>query len=321
MLITKGVVCMYNESVKMRFVDTLGSDAFKRYAICLFNRFGDIAEDGANCDVADMSRESFIGFMEQFNYLTYHTIFSDLVILRKYFLWYNKNVHEIDSESLCSVTYKDIDLSESIRKQLLKNKEEVLEIVSHAPAEDGYFENPVLLLSWVGLTLKEILGLKNEDISFEDGYATVNSDKRIYIITSEEITSKLLDYKNVKRSTRARRHVDLDVYPDDLGYFIKSMQTLNSVFSGKRLVEGNIRKKVGAYVANLPDQFKRVTIDDVLLSGRMFRIYEYETKYNTDLNQKIINEMRIKKSALAEYLQLYKCYKKAFGLNIENKAE
>lgn len=311
---------MYNEIVKQRFIETFKNKSSKLYAKSLMRRLDILCESELDKEVAEMSKREIIDGLSHIHYISYTSIRTDLYVLKKYFNWYNDNINSINVENVMSISAKDIDLSESLRAELVKDEDELLGILSFATASDGYYESPVSLLAWCGLTLDEILSLKNEDIVFKDDSVFIQSDRQVFHIQSDRIIGLLKDYRSTK-SRIVECHGKRELFPDNLGFFIKNMVTENSKFIGKPLTAVTVRKKIDAYNRITPDNIKKITVDGVFLSGGMHRVLESEIETGKISTEVVVNELRAKLRLANDAVALYKAYKKAFGIEVENKAE
>lgn len=308
---------MYNEVVKHRFIETFKNTGSKLYAKSLMRRLGELCESELDKEVAEMSKQEIIDGLSRIHYISYTSIRTDLYVLKKYFNWYNDNINPINVENALSISADDIDLSESLRAELVKDEDELVGILSFVTASEGYYEVPIILLAWCGLTLDEILKLKNEDVVFKDGSVFIQSDRKVLYIKSEKIINLLKDYKSTK-SRVVECHGRREMFPDDIGFFIKNMLTVNSMFIGKPLSAANVRKKIDAYNRITPEHIKKITIDGVFLSGGMHRILESEIETGKISTEVVVNELRAKLRLANDAVNLYRAYKKAFDIKIEN---
>jgi len=311
---------MYNEAIKLEFIKSIHNEGTKKVAKSLFRRTGELCEFALDKDIALAGAQEILSVLERIGHLNYMTLRVDVYLLKRYTTWYDQHVHPIDLIGISSISAADVDLSKAFNAELIKDEDELIGILSFISASDGYFEVPVIFLSWIGLTLKEILNLKNEDIIFKNTSAFIQTHKKMVRTDSSRIVDALKEYKAVKSSIRAHRG-DWIVYPDDLGLFIKNMITKDSKFLGRPVTEANVRKKIDMYNRNTPDNFKQITVDSVLLSGRLRRILEMEIATGKVLPETIVNELGIRLSLVNDGFAMYESYKKAFNIKLENQAE
>lgn len=310
---------MYNEAIKHDFIESIQNSGTKLYAKSLFRRISSIESD-CNKDIAGMSKEEIINELSHMHLLNYASVRSTLSIIKRYVTWYNLNVQNIFLENILSISATDVDLSLSLREEVIKDEDELRAIMSFASASDGYFEVPIILLAWTGFTLSEILGLRNEDVVVRDNTAYVQTERKTTLIDSQYIVNALKEYKSVKSSIRMHRG-DWIVYPDNIGYFVKNMITKDSKFAGRPLTADIVRKKIDMYNRMTPDGIKKISVDNTLLSGRLSRILESEIATGGISSEVVVNEMRIRMPLLNDYIALYDSYKRAFDIKIENAAD
>jgi len=311
---------MYNEAIKLEFIESIKNAGTKKVAKSLFRKTGAICESSLDKDIAVMEASEILGILEQIGHLNYMTLRVDVYLLKRYAKWYNQHVCTTDLSKISSLSAMDVDLSKAFNAGLIKDEDELMGVLSFIAASDGYFEIPVILMSWLGLTLEEILSLKNEDVIFKDNSVFMQTHRKMICTDSDRIVSALREYKSVKSSIRSHRG-DWIVYPDDLGLFIKNMVTKDSKFLGRPVTTSIVRKKIEQYNRNIPGNMKQITVDNVLLSGRLHRILESEITTGKVLPETIVNELRIRLVLVNDGIAMYNSYKKAFDIKIENKAE
>ncbi|MFA6831878.1 MAG: hypothetical protein WCR36_06375 [Bacteroidaceae bacterium] len=306
---------MYNETVKFEFIESLDNDTTKIFATNFFGRTDRLFEQESGKDLAEMGYSEIVENFQKLSQITYTTVRTHLAILRKYLKWYNNNITEVDVTKINNMSTYDVDISLNLFKSLIKDEEELAGILSVLPQKDGYFEIPILLLSWSGITLSNILELKNNDVIFKDTFAFIRTTHKIYRITSAYIVNALKDYKFVKSSTRQHRGL-WNVYPDDLGYFIKNMVQENARVIGNRVSATNVRKKIVQFNKLTPGWFKEVTVDKTLLSGKLNRLVETERRLGNVPIEILLTELGGKKALLQDVVALYNSYKKAFSIKL-----
>lgn len=308
---------MYNEAIKSNFLESISNDGTRIVAKSFLGKFDEVCASKFGKDAVDMNRDEILEAMGGVGHLNYTTLRTDLYILSKYVEWFNNNVHEVSIENVASISVRDIDLSESFRAQLIRDEDELTALVGTEFAKDGYLEVPVIIFSWLGLTMNEIVKLKNEDVIFKDDCIFIQLNKNIIRVGSEKLIEPLRDYKLVKSSIRSHRG-DWVVYPDDLGYFIKNMITKDSKFTGRPLSVSRIRKRMEQYNRCVINNNKQITIDNTLLSGRLHRILEAEISTGKVLPEVVASELNIKLNIVNDGIAMYEAYKKAFNIKIEN---
>ena len=308
---------MYNEAIKQRFLESIDNNGTKTVAKCFLGKLDDTCKGKFDKDIVDMSRDEILDAIGGIGHLNYATIRMDLYLLSKYVEWYNKNIHGINLENFTSISVKDVDLSESYGNQLIKDEDELTALSVSAFAKDGYLEVPVIILSWLGLSMKEIMELKNEDVIFKDDCIFIQVGKNITKVNSPILMEPLKDYKSVKSSIRSHRG-DWVVYPDDLGFFIKNMLTKDSKFTGRPLTISRVRKRIEQYNRSVISNDKQITLDNVFLSGALRRILESEISTGKILPEVVASELNIKLNMVNDGITMYETYKKAFNIKIEN---
>lgn len=305
---------MFNSEVKNKHLEIVNKTSIVKI-ISLFQKLEKL-EDAMQKDFAAMNREEIISCIESFDYLSYATLRSDLVLLKNYVIWYNDNIEKVDIEIVENLLAKDFDLTNSIKKNLIKDENELRASLSFRKASEGYYEIPILCLSWLGLTPEVIVNLKNEDVYAKNGDVFVKTPNKTIMVKSEFIKTVLMEYSRVKTASRETKLSSSYryVFSDDMGYFIKYMYPPGSKFIGSRVSTKDISKKITQYNnIFVPDKFKKVNISEVLKAGRLYRIYEEEQKTGCLTPDIFINEFNNNaQTYLNDVIRLYQCYKKAF---------
>lgn len=300
---------MYNEVVKQMYINRTENEKSIIALTNLFNRMETNIEIPLGRDLATIGNEKLKISLEEMGYLSYSTIRTEVGLLRDYINWYDNNVAPVEKLDLLA---RDIDISEGIRRNIFKDEDELKASLSYLPVAEGYFEVPVLLLSWIGMELNDILNLKNEDLMFKEYGVFINTPKSVIDVKSEYIKNSLFEYSKVKTSTRKHRGIWI-VNMDDLGYFIKNMVPANSRLCGKRLTPDTIRRKLFILNNMLPSNLKQVTITNVLLSGKLWRIKQEEDLIGKITEEIFLKEFKTKYGMIInDMMEVYKYYKKVF---------
>lgn len=304
---------MYNQEIKTRYLNTICSEASRVSAERYLIRFSKQAEDPSGVDIGDMTQEEIKLCLESMNYYSFSTIRTDIYILKEYVRWYNKYIKLTDESPLDGLSARDIDLTKSFRRNLLKDERELVDVVSQLPIDEGHPEIPVLLLSWLGLEIDDIIALKNEDVYVLNNTMFVKTPIGGTIrIQNKYMHDALMEYSIVKSATRQHRS-EWKVFSDDLGFFVKNMLPANSRIIGKRLTADMARKKVAHFYGSLSDDFKKASLSLVILSGRMHRIMMYEKANGNVPIEVFVSEFKSKLQVhLNDTMQQYEVYKKAF---------
>lgn len=303
---------MYNEIVKLNYLNSISKDSVRSAVESLFNKIEDTVEAPLDKEIATLSRSDVIDGIERSNYLSISTLRTEISHLTDYFKWYSKNIQEVKSD-IKTITSSDINLTLSVKENIFKDVDELGASLVQFPPDEGYLHAPVCCLAWLGLELDEILNLKNEDIFLKGTHMFVKAPTKIIQVESKYIYDVLTKYGNTRQAIRTH-YGDREVFADDIGYFIKRFLSEMSTRTGKRISEINVRRGLATANARLNSGVKRFNITTVLTSGRLYRIREIERTTGVVPMAVFINEFKTTKNRpIRDAMGLYEFYKMAYG--------
>lgn len=301
---------MYNVDRKREYLITISNENSRKAGKSLFNRIEDV-ELYYSQDIADLKANDLKHALGMMHYLSFATLRTDLSLLKDYIYWSNNNISPNDYNAIKVINAKDIDISEAICEELFKDEDELKASLSFWSASEGYFESPIACLSWIGLDIKQILNLKNEDVYIENGTMFVRIPDRTIQIESDYIYEVLLNYSKTKSATRKHRS-DWVVFADDIGYFIKNFIP-SSKFAGRRMTPLLVRRKITKCNLTLPDGLKKITLNNILLSGRLNRIMLEKQKTGALSDSMFVNEFNKKEQRyINDIKRIYEYYEQVF---------
>lgn len=258
--------------------------------------------------------EFVIAFLDSLHSTSIHSAQANLQIVRLYLDAVGQSC------AVQSLTAQQIDLTNGIIRKFIPSIGELyhrIQVVAQ-PIE-GYCLYPALTFAWMGMSLKEAIALKAEQVDLESGYIRTNA-RLTYSVLNPEMRRVLKEYRNAQPQKLNNRQ---SVFPDreERAEFIFKM--LSPTRSGRgTLIQSNyISKKIPevreAYNKHhvIPME---VEYDDVIRSGRFAKLYEMECSgvdwndpQNVLLMKFICDSERIEPSYLRHN---YESYKKAFNL-------
>lgn len=151
--------------------------------------------------------------------------------IKQYRIWYRKYCG-LEEEKGFNLSPAMVDIAPAVKAALYSGEEELIDILSVLPIDQGYFEHPVVWLTWLGLTLKEITELKDEDIFFDNQSVFIKVGDSVRVSRNNNIFNILSTYRNTKIGVRT--HIqDYYVYPVkssflSRGFILKSIKIKTS---------------------------------------------------------------------------------------------
>lgn len=278
----KGEKYMYNEEIKQRYFDQIHNKSTRHSALIALSKIEEHLKD----DIAKSFRIEIINALEKCDYISYSTLRTELYIINDYINWYNKNIETTNVSIIKDITSGEVDLSESLRKNIFFSPEEIRTSVRFWPAKEGYFVPVVAYLYFMGFDNAEIIDLKKSDVHEENGKVYVTSNKKTVIVDEDFIAKDLIEYSKVKNSTR--EHMGTwTVYAIETGKYIRNFYTFNR--KNKCPVSAmTLRSKFAECNKLLGNDYKNITERVLDCSGRLYRVMQEEERtgdYKEALNR------------------------------------
>lgn len=201
---------MYNEKIKNEYLSGLSAAAAKSQR-SYFAKIEDY-EKKLQKDVVFFSREEFSELIKNIKGLSVgKSMYNFVGCLKSYGKWYNDNYSPIDYRSVFSVNYTEIlpfyyksseeliSEIDSVIRSIISEYGISLEIINGYMKELRMTYNVaigVILLSWCGLTIEEIINLKSDDV-FTEGNVIYVEDRKTLVTVDEPIMYILSQIKIV----------------------------------------------------------------------------------------------------------------------------
>jgi hypothetical protein len=111
------------------------------------------------CDLCSPNRAEVKERLEKMDFFSYESLKPFMSALMKFTNWYQSNIHPKKPPAILKLKTAEIDLADSIRRNLYRDLGEVLALLNRYSGKDGAFEQPVAILTWYRLESDEILTL------------------------------------------------------------------------------------------------------------------------------------------------------------------
>lgn len=308
---------MYNPEVKERFMNEIsGNGRNERSCYAIFDTLG-VFENSIGRDIAVMNEGELREALRHTNAGTYGSAFAIISLIRRYVKWcYDNRVFHTSEQDLSFLTVDVVDISEDLKVQLFRSEDDLIKALRSArPFDDGYFDVVVMLFFWLGISQKQMLNIKREDVDFFNKSVFVDGNA---IPIPESFCEILSLYSKTKTGTRSSKNGPRTVYRDDsYDTFIRKFSSQNQL--GKRITASQIEDAIynlnKAYIEL--GNISRLTGGNVISSGALCRVFELEQSGVDIFSPKnkllVVGAFRTK-AKLHEILWLYRNYKRAFSL-------
>ena len=309
----------YNDAIKQDYLATMRA---KSQITGLFAAFK-AKEEELQQDVGAMSDEQALALYQSLNTTNLTTIKIKLPYLNSYRRWYREHFNDWDRNSSDSISYKQIDLSRSMRNTFVCSWSDIMDELRAVDYDfyQGYEAAPILAFSWLGINVLGATTLLKEQIDCKNGLI-FDSHHTLQVRDMEaEIKDIFSIYQNTAEATRTRNQVER-VYANASPYFIHRMDSENNTKSvneprAPATMLHQIRMLAADYETRTGKPSKMVP-QNVLYSGCYHRLHQYmQTNPNTK-NREVQFEMRRRigynNMPVSEMMYLYEQYKKAFNL-------
>ena len=269
---------MYNEEIKRRFLEEVPKDAAEtRQSRSMMNAFCPF-EQNDGIDMAEMPQSVVVNCIKTIQLDEPSTIRSYVTVGNKYTNWCEANRYFANiPHGFKGLSVDDIDISDAISKSFFKDELDLVSSIQMVHSLDsGYADAPVLALAWLGLTMKEVLALRDSDVDL-DSRCIHLSDGSTVNGFSDIIYDVLYRYSACRISSRDKGNVTQEVVKDmSVDSFIKKMLTRGSKFFGQEYKEYQLRDQL----TSLSDKFeamglqRRHSHSNAWRSGRFYALHQ-----------------------------------------------
>lgn len=280
-------------------------------------------------DVLTASRPAIVSRLNEMGYILYTTVGWSLSALTAYANWYDASVAPIPQCAVQGINRLEVDISGGVKKQLYQSLQEIKDLLVKWNPNEGYFDLPVAVLLWNGLSIDEILELRKGDISIESEqmYATVGTTRfNIENDNNSVAHDTLAIYANTSFSSRYHNGMT-EVFADENGRLIRKFLPKGAPLKFKTPVtKKDVQNRLAAVSAILSENGnKPISIMKIELSGRLYRMFRLEQSVwelqDSDIgeicrmNKRSENRSSISsKVAIVNMRRTYEAYQKAFRL-------
>lgn len=317
----KGGGILYNEEVKRKFLEEEAKNKVDRVhfssvlnAFCRFEQLDQV-------DIAEMCKPTIIRCLEDLGLDEIATVRAYITVGNRYVKWCRTSGCFVGaSNGFDGLSVDDIDISSAIRQSFFKNEVDLINSIQAVhDLDSGYADAPVLALAWLGLTMKEVLALRDSDIDLEGRIIHLPDGNSINGF-SDIIHDVLYRYSTCRVSSRDKGNITQEVVKDlSIDSFIKRMIPRGSKFFGRPVSHTQVRGQLDLMITKFRQSgsTRLPTFSNVWRSGRFYKLYQVEQS-GVDVfdfrNRPIIEEVFRHKKNYHDTIKMYRWYKKAFSL-------
>lgn len=311
---------MYNEEIKQRFFKENPELTVKKSSRGWL--FDALAKSESECgkDIAQMNLEETKRAISSIGIEEISSMRGYISFLRRYVKWC-EDCHALSeiSDGVMKVTIDDIDFTESLRRVLFKDENDLVNSIRLVRSlDEGHVDVPVLILGWIGLTRKEIAALRDRDVDLSDRVIYATDGSVLAAGLSDLVVDVLRRYRDCKKSERENGLRTIEVFKDlSVDSFLKRMAPRGS----KRLGTEYSKLQIDAQLSKLAVRYedlgypRRHTFTNVWRSGRFRKLWEIEQS-GVDVisreNRPVVESVMRDRKNYYNAVKMYECYKKAF---------
>lgn len=312
---------MYNEEIKRRFLEeAIGKTDEKRRSLGVLNVLSSF-ESSKGMDVAEMSRPMVVSCLKAMQLDEVGTVRAYITAGNKYTDWCETNGYFLDTpHGFKGLSVDDVDISDAISKSFFRDELDLVSSIQMVhDLNSGYADAPVLALAWLGLTMKEILALRDSDVDLDNRCIHL-LDGSVINGFSDTIHDMLYRYSACRISSRDKGNVTQEVIKDlSVDSFIKKMLTRGSKFFGRKISQVQVKGQLDMLVEKYEQLGfpRRHNFSNAWRSGRFYALHQAEQS-GLDVfdfnNRPAVEQIFRHKKNYHDTIKMYRWYKKAFSL-------
>lgn len=302
---------MYNEEVKYRFLETRkneGDPTVNRKEMAL--EALEEQEAALGKDFGAMTREEMIHSIAEVS-SSYGGLLLRMKYLRDYLRWYDENVSPISYKD-ANFEWSDIDLTESFRRKLIHSVDQIVADWNDYPAYNGDYPQPLFIVVWYGLDLKQALELKDSDVVDEGERFVIHYNGREVVVDDPSAIRVLRYYQSW--------HEDQEWYRSKTDRFFYRRIRHGATDKCKPQVATNVsirmtnlkNQKDGKYI------FDRYAANNVKIAGMCYHVIKLQnagaTKEEIEDLEKFYGFYSPQSLRTGIIRRSIECYRKAFNL-------
>lgn len=312
---------MYNEEIKRRFLEeAIGKADEKRRSLGVLNALSSF-ESSKGVDIAEMSRSVVVSCLKAMQLDEVGTVRVYITTGNKYTNWCEANRCFTNiPHGFKGLSVDDIDISDAISKSFFKDELDLVSSIQMVhDLDSGYADAPVLALAWLGLTMKEIIALRDSDVDLDSRCISLSDGSTVNGF-SDTIHDVLYRYSTCRISSRDKGNVTQEVVKDmSVDSFIKKMLTRGSKFFGRKISQVQVKGQLDMLVEKYEQLGfpRRHNFSNAWRSGRFYALYQAEQSglnvfdFN---NRPMVEQIFRHKKNYHDTIKMYRWYKKAFSL-------
>lgn len=267
---------MFNAEIKEKYLETQPNSQ-KPVTKNIFVATKDY-ENKYGKDVAEFSASELSDFLEGCGFAEPNTIRTRTTTLISYAEWYMSNIKS-GSHKLRDYKITDFPYARLFEPLLIKTPDELINKIRQVyDLDSGQPVVAALCFAWIGVSSKEALNLRNEQVDVTTG--TIFDQKGNISVRSmpDCIRDTLAIYSKTKTADRTQNRT-FKVYADDIGLFIKRFSVLDSKQRGKPITQVQLSSAIlefnNQYNSLLGTKLS-ISYTNVQRSGSLYRLYQLD---------------------------------------------
>lgn len=194
---------MYDEELKEKFLSLNNNSIARRNFEGMFRRTERYENEIAK-ELALFSKEETVSMLSSMSYKQYYSIDDEIRRIKRYKKWYSKETGHDFFMSEMDFSIEDIDLSQYFRRSMAESLDKLLLDCHEDDPANGSLMQPLIVLLYYGMSLSEILDLRNDDVKIYGKFAMIECKKRKFGIENTNAVNSLDKYKNCRGGRNAK---------------------------------------------------------------------------------------------------------------------
>ncbi len=323
MVLSNGVISMYNQEVKMRFItERYGADNDNASKIALFRRIAPIERE-LNRDVAEFSESDARIAVANAGIIEKATLEKFRSLMKIYSQWCSDcEVFQNVTANMANAKPTEKDLASQVSAILFKDEEDLIRSMKKVRPffDEGRLDVVIVAMAWIGIEKARVLEILDSEVDL-DGRTFYDHDGRVLVSGySDTIADIFHQYNCCNEAIRRTGTGERIVYKDrSLPFFLKNFYKRGSPKMGVPMRP----RAISSFIEDINVEYmdkgyeSRFTFSNIQLSGRLNRLFALEESgvdVMSEDNRDIVESIFDGSKKYDRIIWIYASYKRAFNL-------
>lgn len=302
---------MYHEAMKQQFLSGYKGNTL-RYNQSLLEKLK-AGEAAIGKDIGEMTKEEWSRAIQCTGAYQYASVARYVTVLKSYAKWYSDHVRQLLNAQIDGFSSEDVDITENMRRAIPYPLEPLLAAMEEYPAKEGFLQQPVACLAYLGLDRSQMQALKKDAVKLRKNTVIIKLQDRQITSEQDAIFRVFKEYSKVDPEKQYVRH-HIAMQQQDLGYYLKRMHTVRSKLKDRPLSVAEISRSLTWFAEQHP-AYREVSISLLNLAGGLCRLWEAEQREGSISEELLRQEFQLlPPKGTKEARNTYLAFRRAFGL-------